>query len=139
MVGFASLGSMTFVEQCVLSGKPEQKTIRIGLHVRAETGSNAPEHFYCLDSLISMYKEQNQNYIILLVTAAKGIQDTALAKYGDKVTFPMGKPDAVVVVDHRADADIDPSKNVTMESEWLILIMKLFGLGGCSLCETSSR
>lgn len=38
-------------------GRPDQNTLRIGIHVRAEHDQDAPEHFYCLDSLIKVYTQ----------------------------------------------------------------------------------
>lgn len=89
------------------------KFIRIAMHVRdpdlRHGGTNAPEHFYCADSLIEHYKQQGLRVVLVLVTASATLQSHARHKYGDILLLPSGEPKQVEVVHDR------PGKRRTRE------------------------
>jgi hypothetical protein len=90
-------------------GHSDNKTVRIGIHVRNENAAEAPQHFHCAEELIADIKSKGLDYIILLVTASVTLQQSMLNKYGSKLLLPNGKVDGVVGV-HRGETN-----NVTPE------------------------
>jgi hypothetical protein len=99
----------------IFAGKADSNTVRIGVHVRAEHDNDAPEHFFCLDSLVEKYRQGGKNVKILLVTASVALQNYALQKYSNLLLLPNGKPDGIVAVHDRDDSHTDKQKNVTDE------------------------
>lgn len=97
------------------AGKPEKNTVRIGVHVRAEHDADAPEHFFCLDSLLDKYRQEGKQVKVLLVTASVSLQNNALQRYKDILMLPNGLPDGIVAVHDRDDSHTDKSQNVTKE------------------------
>lgn len=110
-------GCLTVERELRTLGRPDQNTLRIGIHVRAEHDQDAPEHFYCLDSLIKVYTQapHNMKVKIMLVTASVGIQETALKKYPGMVLLPNNKVDTVIAVHDRAGTGDGQKPNITAE------------------------
>ena len=78
----------------------EGKHIRIGIHVR-NPGGNAPEHFYCADSLIEHYKQKGYRILVVLVATSASLQAAAQQKYGASLILPAGQPKEAEVVHDR--------------------------------------
>lgn len=78
--------------------------VRIGIQVRDQNAGDAPEHFYCADSLITYYEAQGKQVIVLLVTASHALQVKKLQQYTpEKLLLPNGKPSEIVSVHDRED------------------------------------
>jgi hypothetical protein len=72
-------------------GRPESKTLRIGIHVRKEDASEAPEHFQCAEMVMADAKAIGLESVLMLVTASASLQEKMLQQYGDKLLLPQGK------------------------------------------------
>ena len=65
-------------------------------------GASAPEHYFCADSLIDMYKKQGKEVLIVLVTTSAALQTNAMLRYKEKLLLPSGVPEEAEVVHDRS-------------------------------------
>jgi hypothetical protein len=93
------VGGCKTVERALhLYGKPQSKTVRIGVHFRLFK-NEAPAHLNCLEQIVSAVKSKGLDYVILLTTPSTGLMQNVLEKYGSKLLLPQGKVNGITEVD----------------------------------------
>ena len=105
---------MSIAKQLRKAGK-EALSIRIGIHVRIPHKNDAPEHFYCADSLIARYKQQGYKVLVVLVTTSAVLQSAAQLKYGEMLLLPTGLPKEADVVHDRGEHDVRRTREEKVE------------------------
>eukprot|EP00607_Mallomonas_marina_P002082 CAMPEP_0182433078 /NCGR_PEP_ID=MMETSP1167-20130531/60718_1 /TAXON_ID=2988 /ORGANISM="Mallomonas Sp, Strain CCMP3275" /LENGTH=217 /DNA_ID=CAMNT_0024621303 /DNA_START=263 /DNA_END=916 /DNA_ORIENTATION=+ len=75
--------------------------ITIGIQVRDTAAKTAPEHFHCVNSLMSHYRGVGRSVILLLVAVNPAMQEHYKTVYGSRLLLPAGRPRRPQVVSDR--------------------------------------
>jgi hypothetical protein len=99
------------------AGADGANTVRIGIQVRNQHATSAPQHFNCVDGLLKFYSAQGKKVLLLLITASTALQQSMKELYKDQLLLATGDPQGVVEVHDRPPATSLNDCSKTVESD----------------------